>query len=355
MNAGLALALAVALLIANAFFVAVEFALVATKRAQIEEQAAAGNRRAKAALRAVTDLNTQIAGAQLGITMCSIALGLLAEPSVAKLLERTVLSGLSDDARHTVGLIIALTLVTFLHILLGEMVPKNIALADAPRTTMWLSPLHAMFVRFARPLVWLLNILSNVVLRLIGVQPIDERDEAKTAEELSVLLAEARQEEVLDENDFTLLSNTLELGERSIRHAMVQWDRVDTAAARSSVRSIEASMARSGHSRLALVDGDGEPVGWVHAKDLLAVDSSVWDDPLPGHRRRALLRFEIDTAVEDALEKMQTAQQHFALAVRGDNIVGVITLEDVLEILVSGLAEAADDVATVEAGTSSQA
>lgn len=345
MSAGVAIAIAVVLLIANAFFVAVEFALVATKRGQLEEAAAAGNRRAHTALRAVTDLNTQIAGAQLGITMCTLALGLIAEPSVAKLLENTVLSGLADDARHTVGLIIALTLVTLLHILVGEMVPKNVALADAARTSMWLSPLHGLFVRLARPLVWLLNALSNIVLRLIKVQPVDERDEAKTPEELSVLLAEAREEAVLDDNDFTLLSNTLELGERSIRHAMVPWDRVDTAAANAPVRTIEASMARSGHSRLALINDDEEPVGWVHAKDLLAVDGTVWNEPLPSQRRRALLKFDVDTGVEDALEKMQAAQQHFALATSAAAIVGVITLEDVLKILVSGLAESADDSA----------
>lgn len=348
MSIGVSMAIAIALLIANAFFVAVEFALVATKRAQIEERAESGNRRAVAALRAITDLNTQIAGAQLGITLCTIALGRIAEPSLAKLLENTVLSGIGEGARHTVGLIIALVFVTFLHILLGEMVPKNVALADAPRTTMWLSPLHAWFVRIAGPLVWMLNAMSNGVLRLIGVQPIDESDEAKTPEELSVLLKEAHHEDVLDENDFTLLSNTLELGEQSIRHAMVPWAQVYTADASASVRAIEASMARSGHSRLALLDPDAQPIGWVHAKDLLAVDSAVWDEPLPVGGQRDLLRFDVDTGVEDALEKMQLEQQHFALATNAGDLVGVITLEDVLRILVSGLAEAADDLAEIE-------
>jgi CBS domain containing-hemolysin-like protein len=184
--------------------------------------------------------------------MCSIALGLVAEPSVAKLLEKTVLSGLGEGARHTVGLIIALSFVTFLHILIGEMVPKNIALADAPRTSMALAPIHATFVRIARPLVWLLNALANLVLRALGVTALDERASAKTPEELAKLLEEARDGRVLDGYDFTLLSNTLELGGASIENAVVPLAKVATAPSSASVAEIERRMAASGHSRLAL-------------------------------------------------------------------------------------------------------
>lgn len=344
MSTGVALIIALALLLANGFFVAIEFGLIATQRAQLEDKANEGNRRARIALAAITDLNTQIAGAQLGITMCSIALGLVAEPSVATLLEHTVLSGLSEGARHTVGLIIALSFVTFLHILIGEMVPKNIALADAPRTAMWLAPLHAAFVGIARPLVWMLNGLANAVLRLLGVQALDERASAKTPEELAMLLEEAHDGQVLDGYDFTLLSNTLELGGASIEDAVVPMDRVATAPASASVAEIERSMAQSGHSRLALVGGSGDAIGWVHAKDLLAVDHQVWNDPLPMHRRRRLLPVDHQMAVEDALEFLQTNRQHFALATDHGRPIGIITLEDVLEVLVSGLAGAQDRV-----------
>ena len=338
MSPGIALVIAALLLVANAFFVAVEFGLIATQRSQLEGKAAEGNRRARVALGAITDLNTQIAGAQLGITMASIALGLVAEPSVAKLLEETVLSGVSEGTRHTVGLIIALSLVTFLHILVGEMVPKNVALADAPRTAMWLAPLHGLFVRIAGPLVWVLNALANAVLRLFGVTALDERAQAKTPEELAMLLEEAHHGEVLDGYDFTLLSNTLELGAGSMSKAVVPWAEVATAPATAAVATIERSMARSVHSRLALVNDADEPIGWVHAKDLLAVDGQYWNDPLPVHRKRRLLSIEHDTAVEDALELMQVNRQHFALATDRGKVIGIITLEDVLEVLVSGLA-----------------
>ena len=336
MSIGVALLIAFLLLIANGFFVAIEFGLIATQRAQLEDKANDGNRRASKALAAITDLNTQIAGAQLGITMASIALGLVAEPSVAKLLEKTVLSGISEGARHTIGLIIALSLVTFLHILIGEMVPKNIALADAPRTAMALSGIHGAFVRLARPLVWMLNALANGVLRLIGISALDERAQAKTPEELSMLLEEARDEQIIDGYDFTLLSNTLELGGASIEDAVVPMANVASAPVTASVAEIEHSMASSGHSRLALLDADDRPVGWVHAKDLLAADDEFWTEPLPTPLRRELIAVDHRTAVEDALELLQAERQHFALATKNAQPVGIITLEDVLEVLVSG-------------------
>ena len=338
LGTGVALILAVLLLIANAFFVAVEFALIATQKSQLEEAASDGNRRAKSALSAVTNLNIQIAGAQLGITMASIALGLIAEPSVAKLLENSVLSGLAEGPRHTIGLIIALSLVTFLHILVGEMVPKNIALADAPRTSMWLAPLHLMFVKIAGPLIWLLNAMANAVLKLFGVTAVDERAQAKTPEELAMLLEEAHDDDVLDRHEFGLLSGTLELGGAATIDAMVPWNRVDTAPATASVAEIEASMARSGHSRLVLIGEQGEPTGWVHAKDLLAVDDQIWDQPLPQHRE--LLEVSTDTPVEDVLEQMQLNRAHFILATEDRAPKGLLTIEDVLQTLVVGVAGA---------------
>ncbi|MGZ0178584.1 MAG: hemolysin family protein [Acidimicrobiales bacterium] len=350
MSTGVAMLVAALLLITNGFFVAVEFGLIATQRAQLEDKANEGNKRARTALAAITDLNTQIAGAQLGITMCSIALGLVAEPSVAKLLEKTVLSGLGEGARHTVGLIIALSFVTFLHILIGEMVPKNIALADAPRTSMALAPIHATFVRIARPLVWLLNALANLVLRALGVTALDERASAKTPEELAKLLEEARDGRVLDGYDFTLLSNTLELGGASIENAVVPLAKVATAPSSASVAEIERRMAASGHSRLALTGHSGNLIGWVHAKDLLSVDDKIWSEPLPAHRKRQLILVDHRMAVEDALEMLQANRQHFALAMADGKAIGIITLEDVLKVLVSGLAGAQDRLPGLNTG-----
>ena len=138
------------------------------------------------------------------------------------------------------------------------------------------------------------------------------------------------------------LSSTLELGGASMRDAIVAWPDVATAPITDPVSAIEQRMARSGHSRLALVDDADSPVGWVHAKDLLAVDSDLWTEPLPAPVQRQLIEFDHNTAVEDALERMQVARQHFAVATADGKPVGIITLEDVLEVLVSGLGEAGE-------------
>lgn len=348
MSPGVALLVAVLLLIANAFFVAVEFGLIATSRSQLEEKAET-SRAARRALDAITNLNNQIAGAQLGITMASIALGLVAEPSIAAILNKTLLKGFSHDTQHTISLIIALSFVTFLHIFLGEMVPKNIALADAPRTAMMLAPIHGVFVKLAMPLVWLLNGISIVILRLFGVEPADERGEAKDAAELAMLLEEAHDGEVLDGYDFALLSNTLELGAKSVSEAMVPWADVWTVSDDASACEVSQELVKSGHSRLVVIDDDG-PMRWVHAKDLLSVDQNSWDARLATERKRDLIRINTSTGVEDALEKMQSERQHLALAVTDNKVMGIITLEDVLEILVTGLDEVVDAVAERDIG-----
>lgn len=340
MNIGLALVIAAILLIANGFFVAVEFAYIATQKSQLEDELEAGNRKARHALAAITDLNIQIAGAQLGITIASLLLGQIAEPSVAKLLENTVLSSLDETTRHTVGLIIALSFVTFLHILIGEMVPKNMALADPPRASMWIAPIHRVFVFLTRPLIAVLNVMSIYTLKAFGVEAKDELAEAKTPEELAALLAEAHEDNVIDGYDFALLSNTLALGGSGISAAMVPWDSVVSAKVDDNVAKVQDVMASSGHSRLLLLDENGQAKAWVHAKDLLPIDESRWCDPIPESARRGLLKIGHSESAENALEFMKTRRQHIIEVVDGDKSLGILTLEDVLQVLVRGLAAA---------------
>lgn len=340
MNTGLALIIAAVLLIANGFFVAVEFAYIATQKSQLEDELEAGNKRARHALAAITDLNIQIAGAQLGITIASLLLGQIAEPSVAKLLERTVLASLPEASRHTVGLVIALSFVTFLHILIGEMVPKNMALADAPRASMWLAPIHRIFVFLTRPLIWVLNVMSIYTLRAFGVDAKDELAEAKTPEELAALLAEAHEDNVIDGYDFALLSNTLALGGAGIAGAMVPWDSVISAKNSDTVAEVQDVMNTSGHTRLILMADDATPTSWVHVKDLLVIDASRWNQPVPAKAQRGLLKITHSESAENALEFMKKSRQHIVEVVDGDKSLGILTLEDVLQVLVRGLATA---------------
>lgn len=340
MSTSVALVLALLLLLANGFFVAVEFAYIATQRSQLEDEAEAGNKSARRALAAITDLNIQIAGAQLGITIASLLLGKIAEPSVAKILENTIFSGIAESSRHSIALVVALAFVTFLHILIGEMVPKNMALADPPRASMWIAPIHRVFVFLTRPLIAVLNVLSIFTLRLFGVHAKDELAEAKTPEELGALLAEAHEDNVIGGYDFALLSNTLALGGAGIAAAMVPWEQVAAAEDQATVEQVQKAMADSGHSRLILLRSPDDPSCWVHAKDLLHIDEDRWNSPVPANARRNLAKIPHSLSAEDALEYMRAKRQHILEVVDGETSLGILTLEDVLKVLVKGLAAA---------------
>ncbi|HSE56059.1 MAG TPA: CNNM domain-containing protein, partial [Nocardioidaceae bacterium] len=195
-----ALGLALVLLLGNAFFVGAEFALISSRRTQIEPRAQQGSRRARTTLRAMEQVSLMMAGAQLGITICSLGLGAVGEPAVAHLLEKPFAStGVPEGLLHPVAFAVALTIVVSLHMVIGEMVPKNIALAGPERSALLLGPPLFGIVQVLRPLIWLLNRVANLVLRAIRVEPKDEVTSAFTQEEVSGLVAESRREGLLDE------------------------------------------------------------------------------------------------------------------------------------------------------------
>jgi len=191
---GTFLALGVALLLANAFFVAVEFALVASRRSALEPMAEAGDRSARRSLVAVDDLNLQLAGSQLGITMASLGLGAVAEPALAHVIESAIeqFGEVPDGVVRGIGFVVALSIVVFLHLVVGEMVPKSIAIAAPEEVLRRLSGLNRAYMVVFGPVIRVLNALANVGMRLIRVEPVDDRLSIHTAEELAGLLAQGR-------------------------------------------------------------------------------------------------------------------------------------------------------------------
>ena len=170
-----ALLLGLALLAANAFFVGAEFALISARRTQLEPRAAAGSRAARVTLQAMERVSLVMAAAQLGITACSLGLGAVAEPALAHLIEPLFHDlGVPEAALHPVAFVLALTVVVALHVVLGEMVPKNISLAGPDRAALLLGPPMMVVVRVLKPVVVVLNLVANAVLRLVGVEPRDE-------------------------------------------------------------------------------------------------------------------------------------------------------------------------------------
>jgi CBS domain containing-hemolysin-like protein len=332
----LALLVAVVLLAANAFFTAVEFALVAASRSRLEVLAESGNRRARLAVRAMGDLGKQLAGAQLGLTMTALGLGYVVEPAVARLLHP-----LLGDLGHGAGVAVAIAIVVFAHVLFGEMVPKNAALCNPDRLAMWLAPAHRLFVGAFRPIIGALEWLVATLARLCGVDTVDRRPEAHTPAELSELLARSRGEGLLSEFDHSLLASALELGERPVSSIMVRREEIVAIPRAASVAEAERTVITSGHSRLLLGDPD-RPAGFVHAKDLLTVPPERWGAVLPAACVRRALMVRGDLPLEDLLRLMRHHRTHVAVVREGAVTVGLVTLEDVLESLVGDIRDESD-------------
>jgi len=344
-------AVAAILLVANAGFVAVEFALIAARRSRLEPLADAGNRRARMALAAMSDINRQLAGAQLGITMASLGLGFVAEPAVARLIERAVESfvHLPSGVLHTISFAVSLALVVYLHMVLGEMVPKNVALAGAERTAMWLAPVNRVYALVFGPLIGLLNRISAGLVRLCGVEPIDELSTTHTAQEFAAVVEHSAAEGFLDEFDRSLLSSALELAGRPVRSVMVPRDEIVAVERQATAAEVIEVMTASGHSRVLVQDGSPDQVvGFVHAKDLFDTTRTRADQPLGDELIRIVPVIEEETSLEGALALMQGSRRHLAVVRQGGRrTVGLVTLEDVLEVLVGDLFDETDPMSSV--------
>jgi len=340
------LLLALLLLLANGFFVAVEFALIASRRTKLEALADDGSSRARLALGSMGHLNLQLAGAQLGITMASLLLGYVAEPSVAGLIEDALdaVVDLPSGVVHTIAFVVALTIVAFLHMVIGEMVPKNVAIADPERTMLALAVPNRAYVTVFGPVLRILNALSNAGVRLLGVEPRDELATAASAEELAAMLGASRDEGLIEDVAHQLLTGALDLGDRRIATVMVPPDRVVWLPRTATPAEAEALVVASGHTRL-LVAGAGveDLLGFVHAKDLLTLSGPARHRPLPLGRVRRMLVVEARTSLDDALLEMQQARVHVAVVTDGDGrTLGIATLEDVIEALVGDIRDESD-------------
>jgi CBS domain containing-hemolysin-like protein len=340
------LLLTVLLLGANAFFVAVEFAVIASRRTKLEAMADAGNARARTAVGAMRHLNLQLAGAQLGITMASLLLGYVAEPTVSGLIESGVhrLVDLPEGLLHTLGFVVALAIVAFLHMVVGEMVPKNIAIADPERALLALAVPNRIYVSLFGPLLRVLNGMSNLFVRALGVEPRDELATAASAEQLVNMLDASREEGAIEEMAHRLLAGALDLGDRHVETVMVPRAGVVWLPRSATPAEAEELVVRTGHTRL-LVAGAGvdDVLGYVHAKDLLTVTGPVRREPLPLSWVRQMPVIARSTDLDDALLVMQRARLHVAVVVDEEGrTVGIVTLEDVIEALVGDIRDESD-------------
>jgi CBS domain containing-hemolysin-like protein len=331
--------LTVLLLGANAFFVGAEFALISARRDRLEALAEQGKTSAVTVIRAGERLSSMLAGAQLGITICSILLGRVGEPAVAHLLEKPFgVLGIPESVLHTVSFLIALGVVVTLHVLLGEMVPKNIAIAGPESAAMLLIPPYLVYMRLAKPFITFYNWCANVTLRSFGVTPKDELDVTVSTVELSEMIAESLSEGLLDPEEHGRLTRALQ-----IRTHVVQDVAISLADVRAvpvagpglgpAVRAIERALVDTGYSRFPVTDASGTFIGYLHIKDVL----SLMNDPdavLDSSSVRPLPRLAASLPVPDALTRLRRDNSHLALVTTDDRVTAMVALEDLVEDLV---------------------
>ncbi|WP_062646445.1 hemolysin family protein [Streptomyces maremycinicus] len=333
------LLIALATLVVNAFFVGAEFALISVRRSQIEQylegdaKGAQGDRRAKSVLWGLQHVSALMAAAQLGITLCTLVLGVVAEPAIAHLLEPVFHAvGVPEGAGHAVSFVIALAVATYLHMLLGEMVPKNIALAEPVRSALLLGPPLVTLARALRPVIFAINAFANALLKLMRIETKDEVAAAFSDAQLAQIVKDAGEAGLIDDRALERLHDALELGRRPVRDVVLPLERVVYARVGVTAEELERLAAESGFSRFPVVDEGRRIVGYLHVKD--ALDASPRDTAFRLGDMRPIARVREATPLDDVLTAMRGSRTHLAAVLGSDGrLSGLVTMEDVLREL----------------------
>ena len=338
-NPWIVLAVTFGLIALSAFFVAVEFALIAARRHRLEDEAAA-SRSARAALRSSTELSVLLAGSQLGITACTLALGATTKPAVHYWLTPLIENwGAPLWLADAAGFVLALAIVTFLHLVIGEMAPKSLALAHPERTATVLAIPMRIFMTFTRPVLTALNHAANWCVRKLGVDPVDELGAGQDRDALRHLVEHSAAVGTLDQPHYRSLTRALELEQLTLGDIVSRTAGLTNVDVNADATEIQRQSQRTHHQRILVRDGDDSAVGVVHVRDTVRANAGS----TAGEMMRPVLRLPIDTPVYRALHIMCQTRTHLALIFDDDNMVGLITLTDVLQRLLTDPQSAAGD------------
>jgi CBS domain containing-hemolysin-like protein len=328
MSAWVVVLATVAIVALSAFFVAVEFAALAAKRHRLEE-AAPGSRAARAALRNSAELTLLLAGSQLGITAATLALGAITKPAVHHWLTPLFEDwGLPLVAADVAGFVLALLIVTFVHLVVGEMAPKSWAIAHPERSATLLALPMRAFMALFRPVLRALNAAANRLLRWAGVDAVDELAVGHSPDALRHLVEHSANVGALDASFSEQISGVLELEQLTVRELVDPAGGLVSVPVGATAGDVRAATRRTGHLRILTRDG-GRIDGMVHVRDTLAAPD---DAPVAGFARPVFV-LEAGTTVHAALKAMRESRNHLALVTDEDGVVGVITLADVLRRL----------------------
>jgi putative hemolysin len=343
----LALAAVPALVALNGFFVAAEFGLVAVRKTRVEEMVGQGVARAEAVQQAVAHLDRTIAATQLGITLASIALGWVGEPALARLIEplwRSVLPGAwVEAAAHTAAAALAFALITFMHVVFGELIPKTLALQTPDRTALWVAGPLNVFTRMSRPFLSLMNGTGTALLRWFGHRPAGAEGQVHSVEELSLLIEDTREAGVITPVQAEFVRKVFRLSGKRVGDCMVPRGRMAALELRTPPEQVLEVVRRSAHTRMPVYDGEPDNVvGIVNTKDLFYLFSLkgvvILEDAL-----YPPLFLEPGADVADALELFRTQRKLMAVVRDGEGRVqGLITMEDILEEIVGDIEDEHD-------------
>lgn len=322
----------------SAFFVAVEFALIAAKRHRLED-AAVTSRSARAALRSSSELTLLLAGSQLGITLCTLALGAVSKPAVHHWLTPVFEGwGLPLIAADVVGFVLALVIVTFIHLVVGEMAPKSWAIAHPEKSATLLALPMRAFMWVFRPLLRLLNTAANALVRAVGVEPADQVAVGHSPDSLRHLVEHSANVGALDAGFSAQISGALEMERLTVGELVQPGSPVTGVRSDATVGDVRAATRSSGHLRILLGEGARGPLsGVVHVRDTLTAP----DEAPAASFARPVFTLDADVTLHEALRSMRETRNHLAVVTEGDSISGVITLADVLRRLFPRVAEAA--------------
>jgi putative hemolysin len=335
-----------ALVALNGFFVASEFSLVALRRTKVEEMVQRGVRRAKAVAAATANLDRTIAATQLGITIASIALGWVGEQALAHMIEpafAALPAAWQGTVTHTLATSLDFILITFMHVVFGELIPKSMALQTPEATALWIAKPLTVFIKVARPLITVMNGVSNQILRLLGYQPASSEESAHSIDELRLLIEDTEEAGIIDEDQAEFVQNVFQLSNKRVADCMVPREKIAALDLHTPPDKVLEAVRSGAHTRMPVYDGDfNNVVGIVNTKDLFYLFSL---------RGIVLLEDAIypatflapDESVANALRLLRKSRRPMALVRDAAGAIrGMITLEDVLEEIVGDIEDEHD-------------
>jgi CBS domain containing-hemolysin-like protein len=335
------LALALVLVLLNGFFVASEFALVRIRSTTVEQLADAGRPGSAALQGAVSNLDDYLATTQLGITIASLGLGWVGEPAVAALLEPVLESVLPESALHLVAFALGFSIITFLHVVFGELAPKTIAIQRAERLALLIAPPMKVFYYLFIPGIIVFNGTANAFVSLLGIEPASESEESLGEEELLLILSRSGEQGLVDREEVRMIRRIFELDDITARTVMIPRPDVVWVSPDASLADLRALVEETGHTRYPVVGDEGTVQGFVDVKDVVTADD---ESVTAADLAREMPVVPETTRIDDLLRRFR--DEHVQMAAVIDEfgaLEGIVTVEDVLEEVVGDLRDRFDE------------